>query len=715
MLPMDHGGGKTKAVTTDNAEEDKENIPFMSNRHQCKFCEKSFSRIEKLFKHVNSLHSKKKRAPIVETNQSQQSKTQVSDKALPHKCPLCKQPFATMVILMNHLTLAHYKQKFTCELCDLSFPSKDIFNLHLQVDHQKTKVVKEKVDKVEEVNVDLDEPYNATLQDLNHKLELWCKTVNPSVKWCEIDGQMFATALEYSKHLQVAHADSTIGDDFICDFVDCYCIFKSKPELKHHLSLVHLGVSFTCQLCPKTFPSPEIRSWHTQVDHLGVRFVCNLCKLDFKRRKNAFVHLLSHPETQRKGIKPLVLIPIRRTKNSKPAMRWTLPEQPTLPSSKPNPEVVDLDEVDLDEVDLVEDEEPMEQETITTTPQSQLLENPEKQALPQTMAVTSSTIPMNPQPFSTDQNMEQDPTLPSQQNQGKDDHNRHLCPHCSVTFANNSTLKNHIKAKHEQIKDIKCGYCDKYFSLTSSLYAHKKRRHLAEFNAERSVKGVHRINYPSMLPPHPLQMDSNYSIPKSSIPVAKKTVLENVSTSPQSQVPMPQKGKRDLDLEIQQLYDQLRVNAKPEAGKQGRAPRADHLENSLIFNCDYCPKTFSRSNSLYAHKKRKHPVNSINSNLIDTTNKKSLVQQSEMIHTMPAPIPVADNVATYEQFEGTNQYYSENCTGNFGHFPETNGTVNNINQSLHEQFQANYNYTYQSQQVDDVADFVLRSLNYKGF
>ena len=705
----DHVSDKIKAFED---QEDKENIPLMSNRHQCKFCEKSFSRIEKLFKHVNSVHSKKKPIPMAEAIQNQPSNAQ-SDKALPHKCPLCKQRFATMVTLMNHLTLAHYKQKFTCELCDLSFPSKDIFNLHLEVDHGKSTVVKpvketKPTEEKVKIDPDLDEPFNATLQDLNRKLENWCKTINPSVQWCEIDGQMFTTSLEYSKHLQIAHSNSKIGEDYICDFVDCYCIFESRPELKHHLQLVHSGISFNCRQCPRSFPSQQIRSLHNQVDHLGVRFVCNLCQLDFKRRKNAFAHLLSHPEIQRQGSKPVVLIPIKGSKTSKPLISLTPPVPPTLSetSTKPIMEVVDLDEVDLDNEDLEVDEDPMEEEdapNVTTAPLSE--------PFPQPMVSNPSSPAVSVR--DPDQNVAaQNPPLPQTSNENEpkgleamQPNKPYPCPHCAATFAVKGTLKNHVKARHEKIRDLKCTYCDKYFALNSSLYAHKKRWHLTEFTAERSVKGGRRSSaeyYPSMLPPQPMPMDSTM-VPTTSAIVAKKSVLENVSISPHVTMPENSTGQRrkqrDLDSEIQQLYHQLGVNSNPQvvAKKQEKPPKMDHPENSFYYKCDFCPKTFALANSLYAHKKRKHPMISIN-------------PMDAAAFPTPTPSPVENNVPAFVPFDGTNNYAP---TSTIGHFPAPIANVDHYSQSLPEQYHANE--AYQNPQDDDVADFVLRSLNYGGF
>ena len=587
-------------------EEDKENVPIAKNKPHCQFCGRYFRNQEMLTNHVNTLHSEKKPKNEVSTQNKPLPQKSV-------KCPLCKESFPTMVILMNHLTLSHYKQKFTCELCDLSFPSKEIFNLHVQKDHSKEvkeykitkdkvaedkvpegkvvedKVVEDKVpegnatendkvpeDNVAEDNVTVEEKVtkdkitddkddqekvmeefkviedpdcHESLQDLTDSLEHWCKTVNPSIRWCDIDGEMFQNAVDYGKHLQIAHSDSKIGEDFICDFVDCYSIFKSRPELKHHLRLVHSGVSFNCRQCPRSFSSQQNRSLHNQVEHLGVRFVCNLCKLDFKRRKNAFVHLLNHPENQRKGMnKPVVLIPIKGKKKLKPLIpipnhveepKWEVVdlEKENADSPKPLPQLVepkleqdhfeeDLEEIVDDPTDLVENPMPL----ITTSQSSHLSQVGEKcettvekhseEAMMQIVEPKKSQhFDQNPQDLPLSQVTEKEsegeksmevPNLPKELpnfmqflNQNptsssitqrkipeieKETNRLWKCTHCSDAFVRKQTLENHIKARHLKIRDLKCPYCDQTFSTSGPLYMHKKKKHAVQYNMEKTAQ-----------------------------------------------------------------------------------------------------------------------------------------------------------------------------------------------------------------------------------
>ena len=54
---------------------------------------------------------------------------------------------------------------------------------------------------------------------------------------------------------------------------------------------------------------------------------------------------------------------------------------------------------------------------------------------------------------------------------------RHQCNFCEMDFAQRKSLRDHIKARHEMIKDKVCDQCNMTFSLPQSLHMHRKRAH----------------------------------------------------------------------------------------------------------------------------------------------------------------------------------------------------------------------------------------------
>ena len=704
----------------------------------------------------------------------------------------------------------------------------------------KDKITDDKDDQekvMEEFKVIEDPDCHESLQDLTDSLEHWCKTVNPSIRWCDIDGEMFQNAVDYGKHLQIAHSDSKIGEDFICDFVDCYSIFKSRPELKHHLRLVHSGVSFNCRQCPKSFSSQQNRSLHNQVEHLGVRFVCNLCKLDFKRRKNAFVHLLNHPENQRKGMnKPVVLIPIKGKKKLKPLIpipnhveepKWEVVdlEKENADSPKPLPQLVepkleqdhfeeDLEEIVDDPTDLVENPMPL----ITTSQSSHLSQVGEKcettvekhseEAMMQIVEPKNSQhFDQNPEnlaatlPLSqvTGKNSEGEksmavPNLPNElpnflqflsQNPNskfasssitqqkvseieKDTHNRPWkCTYCSDAFVRKQTLDNHIKSKHLRIKALKCCYCDRNFATSNSLYMHKRKKHEAQWNMEKAAAKASKCQQkdlrrdfqtpaaPSMMiptfPTVPLPMNAINAMTFTSqaasltpntptvftnrrddqVAVAKKSTIlaepqqkamqeavKNLQSLGYMQVnpdplvvnstePMRQKRKKsdNLDLEIQKLYQQAKAPISNSSEASPVKVSDPTTQNTFFFKCEYCDLSYATAGSLYMHRKRKHLQNIYQPST--TTTQSTMVQQSgttlntssSQQNSFPS---VQNSVATLSQLGGPNPYLNSypSSTGFFGPTAMTLQEPNTVNDA---------------NQVGDVADMVLRSLNYGAF
>ena len=635
------------------AHEDKENVPIMKNKHQCQFCGRSFLNPLKLSNHINSLHSgKKPKSEVTKQIKALPHKCPLCKKpfatmvilmnhlTLAHykqkfTCELCDLSFPSKEIFNLHVQVDHSKEVKEYKITkdkeaenkvpeEKKVPEEDKVSKDNVTEEKitKDKITEDKVtedkvteDKVVKDNItenknttdevtedkaieDPDEPCHATLQDLNDSLEHWCKNVNPSIQWCEIDGEMFQTAVDYGIHLQIAHADSKIGEDFICDFVDCYSIFKSKPELKHHLRLVHSGISFSCRQCPRSFSSQQNRSLHNQVEHLGVRFVCNLCKLDFKRRKNAFVHLLSHPENQRKGMnKPVVLIPIKKKKQLKPSISTP---HPPLPVEEPKWEVVDL------EKEYPDSPKP----SITTTPLSQLVEPKLEQDYfeedLEEIEDDSPDLDQNPVPLIT--------TLPSS----------HLSQVNEKCSEGETTLEKH--SEEEAMMQIVEPKSSQHFDQNpENLAATLPLSQVTGKNSE-GEKSMAVPNLPNELPNFLqfLSQNPNSKFASSSITQLKVSEIEKDTHN------RPWKCTYCSDAFVRKQTLDNHIKSK-------------HLRIKAL-KCCYCDRNFATSNSLYMHKRKKHEAQW---NMEKAAAKASKCQQKDLRTDFQTPAAPSMMIPTF--------------------------------------------------------------------
>ena len=65
--------------------------------------------------------------------------------------------------------------------------------------------------------------------------------------------------------MKIAHYQENDKNGHKCDF--CGLDFSSKYFLKNHVSRVHEGLQFTCNVCKKSFVNEKGFSNHTKVYH----------------------------------------------------------------------------------------------------------------------------------------------------------------------------------------------------------------------------------------------------------------------------------------------------------------------------------------------------------------------------------------------------------------------------------------------------------------
>ena len=81
--------------------------------YQCDKCNKTFSLIQNLKRHISTIH-------------------EVTAKMF--QCTLCEKSFSRKYELMMHINGAHEKiKKFQCDVCSKGFARKDVFKDHIKI------------------------------------------------------------------------------------------------------------------------------------------------------------------------------------------------------------------------------------------------------------------------------------------------------------------------------------------------------------------------------------------------------------------------------------------------------------------------------------------------------------------------------------------------------------------------------------------------------
>ncbi len=84
------------------------------------------------------------------------------------------------------------------------------------------------------------------------------------------------------------------------DCVFCHKSFNTKTQLKQHLMHSHNNErNFACEICQKTFKTPQDVKIHRVVHSDLKKYKCQLCEKEFKRTTNLKEHLLTHSDERK--------------------------------------------------------------------------------------------------------------------------------------------------------------------------------------------------------------------------------------------------------------------------------------------------------------------------------------------------------------------------------------------------------------------------------
>lgn len=111
---------------------------------------------------------------------------------------------------------------------------------------------------------------------------------------CSVCERSFAFASQLSSHLRT-HDETHIAKPFVCEF--CGKSFKQKIQMSNHVTAVHTKIrAFKCSMCPKDFLTKRDLKDHIKA-HLNIRDkVCEICQKAFTNANALVKHRHIHKE-----------------------------------------------------------------------------------------------------------------------------------------------------------------------------------------------------------------------------------------------------------------------------------------------------------------------------------------------------------------------------------------------------------------------------------
>ena len=169
--------------------------------HDCKKCQRKFLNLQALMIHMKYFHNKKKQAKLT----SNISRKRSSDKTVnetraqskystPLKCELCNKLFSRIFTLNRHIAVVHEKQKkYQCHICNKCFGRQVHVQLHIDSVHDKLKPHK----------CSLCAKSFSSKGNVNKHIDMAHKNLRPHV--CQICNKRFNTKQVLKTHIECVH------------------------------------------------------------------------------------------------------------------------------------------------------------------------------------------------------------------------------------------------------------------------------------------------------------------------------------------------------------------------------------------------------------------------------------------------------------------------------------------------------------------------------
>ena len=303
----DQNIAESKTTTQKNRKVRKRSV----NAHKCAECDKSFSRLYRLFNHLDTVHDGIKRyhcavcGIMLSRNDhvTRHMKSKHSNLS-EYNCDLCPASFTTIHEIVSHgLMHKDYREKQD-PLKDLSEQEKEVVFVSCEIVGQReygcklcSSVFKELYKAREHANIHLElKPFEcgecpsrfhrrATLtkhqQQKHSEVALKCPKCNKRYQSIEI----------YEAHVE------SCEKQHVCQ--ECGSAFYSTVHLKKHNLSVHGEKTHQCHICTKAFPTKFRLTSHISYTHEGKarpnkEIICDICGLSFQGTHKMKRHMSVH-------------------------------------------------------------------------------------------------------------------------------------------------------------------------------------------------------------------------------------------------------------------------------------------------------------------------------------------------------------------------------------------------------------------------------------
>ena len=216
-------------------------------KYSCHICSEEFLSINIYFEHVKSAHG---------------NDQENNDLCSQFMCDDCKENFSSKTLLKNHTTKVH--GRYECHFCNKRYQNNHILLIHITREHVNANAFRPELECGNCGN-----SFGSSTD---------CKKHEKSC--CPLCKKNLENVAGLKKHIRFVHDKERPVQ---CN--ECHKKFVTKHTLATHMSEVHEGKRYACDLCDKVFGVQTRLNWHRNEFHDPNNIPkCDICGIVFRTR-----------------------------------------------------------------------------------------------------------------------------------------------------------------------------------------------------------------------------------------------------------------------------------------------------------------------------------------------------------------------------------------------------------------------------------------------